>query len=198
MTVWSPFLPRPTETLKARQTIVGLHCFDSTPELITVDIGGRVCIWDSRLSCVVQTLGAADSLSPIGTTCSMAYNTQQHAIVCLGDRQLNMFLPQKGAYSALIDSSVSCITYDSVHKRIIVPCGGRILIFEMTTGELRHMSRHWGCGDFARCGGLAASVDYRDARRSSSVTQIGLWQTTASLQLKGTVRLVQDLGRKRR
>lgn len=197
--LWSPFLAKPADYLRGHdKPIVGLMCFDQRPEVITVDLSGKICIWDMRTTNAIQTLGSPDSPAPIGMTHSFTYNHHLHAIVCLGDRSLNMFVPQQGSCSALLDSLVSQILYDSVHKSIICSSGSRVVVFELTTGETRHAHNFGGVEISAMAVAVQQQLIIGTEEGKVIVVHLGSWQQSVNMQLKDSVRLVVDLGKKSR
>lgn len=197
--LWSPFLSKPTERLLGHdKPIVGFTCFDRRPEVITVDLSGKICVWDMRSTTVVQTLGAPDSPSPMGTTHGFAYNPHERSIACLGEHNAFVFIPQKGSCSALLDSVVGQVVYDAVHKSIICSSGSRVVAFELTTGESRHAHAFGGVEISALACAVQQQLIIGTEEGKLMVVHIGSWQCSVQTQLKDAIRVVVDLGKKSR
>jgi WD40 repeat protein len=197
--LWSPFLPKPTERLQGHdKPIVGFTCFERRPEVVTVDISGKVCVWDMRSTTIVQTLGAPDSPSPMGPTHGFAYNPHERSIACLGEHNAFIFIPQKGSCSALLDSVVGQVVYDAVHKSIICSSGSRVVVFELTTGESRHAHAFGGVEISALACAVQQQLIIGTEEGKLMVVHMGSWQCSAQIQLKDPIRTVVDLGKKSR
>ncbi len=197
--VWNPFLANPTEQLKHEKPLCGIECFSQSPELVTADLAGRISVWDTRKNSTVQCLGAPDSLFPIGPINSMAYNSTKSNIVTLGSKGIRMFYPQKGSYTALMDIPVAALLYCNVSKRIVAAMGNRVLVFELTTGELLY-SHSLGSFEIS-CAALCSSqLDLVLGTLEGNIVavQAGGWYVSKAISVQDQVRFVFDLGRRSR
>jgi WD40 repeat protein len=193
--MWSPFLPAPTETLRAHdKPVIALHTSPSSPVLITVDQSGRVNVWDMRKSQIVQTLGAPDSMAPLGQVASLCYNTRLSAIVTLGDR-LNVLLPQKGTHSAFLDAAVAVVLVCPITKNIYVAAGPRIVVFNMDDGRMV-MSHNLGTLEVASMalGAATNTLIVGTHEGTAFVLTVGAWLIATQMFVEDAVVFVRDLG----
>jgi WD40 repeat protein len=194
--MWSPFLPNPTETLHGHdKPVVFVHCFHNSPELITADVTGKIVIWDMRKTMPVQTIGGPDSACPVGRITSCSYDTKRNTILIIGDR-ISAFTPQRGgAQAALLDSPISTVLCCSITRRVFIASGGRILVFELTTGQL--LFEHT-IGTLDLClmvlGADTTTLLVGTQEGVVLVLKIGTWHVVQRLNGAGCVRYVVDLG----
>jgi WD40 repeat protein len=191
--VWSPFLPKPTEVLRAHdRAIVGIQSFNRSPEVITVDLDGKICIWDMRSTTVVQTIGGADSACPAHSVQSMAYDLEGRSVVILGER-MSLVVPQQGANSALMEAPVQCIAYNPLEKHVYASSAGRIIAVDLPTGSVVAV-RSFGGVEITHMVLSPPHMVLGTLEGQIISVLLGSWKRLVAITLPGEIKALCDLG----
>eukprot|EP01062_Namystynia_karyoxenos_P005493 TRINITY_DN11917_c2_g2_i2.p1 TRINITY_DN11917_c2_g2~~TRINITY_DN11917_c2_g2_i2.p1 ORF type:complete len:1872 (+),score=493.67 TRINITY_DN11917_c2_g2_i2:78-5693(+) len=137
ITCWNPFIVSHTHYLRGHDKVLTqVHAFETSPEVISADVSGRVIIWDIRTLGAVQSVGGPDSRFPIGPVSSFAFNVHTSQIVTVGKRLCAYNSVAKHSPRAL-DAKVTHMLFAPGQKSLIASCGSRVFVFHAGTGDLR-------------------------------------------------------------
>ena len=131
---WNPFISSQTHVLRGHDKLLcKIHAFDSTPEVISADIMGKIIIWDMRTLTPIQTLGGSESKYPVGQLTTFTYDSHSHNILTVGKR-FRSFSCNKRSGPPSPQGSMTHILYSDTQRSIVTINLNGIFIWHLATG----------------------------------------------------------------
>ena len=138
--VWNPFTPNPAlATLTGHEKqVLGVCSLANTPTCVSMDITGRVIVWDIRMYSQTQVLGGPMSKSLPGLVQCFCLITDDAHLLAVGQGMLSWFKPKESAHIHKIKTKVTEILLNVEKHVVVLVSGSRLYTYSSLDGRLLH------------------------------------------------------------
>lgn len=123
--VWNPLSNTLVHQMKGHdKPLVGVHAFDDSPEVISIDVDGKIMIWDVRTFKCVQKLRPPE-ITPNSIE-AFCYDSDNCQIITGGQSVLSAWKSIESDNIGKIKKPITNIVYNSVYKHLLTSTGGMV------------------------------------------------------------------------
>eukprot|EP00659_Diplonema_papillatum_P018405 gene18405-28385_t len=136
--VWNPFTPTPPLAYLTGhdKQVLGVVHYPNTPTCVTMDVTGRVIVWDIRTHLAVQSLGGPLSKYHPGAVTSFCLDVDGQQLFSIG-KSMSWYRTLESAHAQKLKGAISRVLVSQTKQVVVVAAGSLVHKYSLFDGQLQ-------------------------------------------------------------